>query len=163
MCALVTGAALAYWFATALVDCRYYGEHVTVTCDRGYLAVYWGGMEDDRNSRVLNNFEWPDFPPSGAGTQWSLDRWGRWVTFGPSLAMVRYKLEHPRNFGFFWPSIGRGYVGSPAWIVGMTGGVGYAACRRRHRSATACARCGYERGTSARCPECGVEATEQPE
>lgn len=164
-----------YWITTiALIDCAYYGKYLTICAESGYFAVYWGWDESARNTRVLNGFEWPEFP-SGAGTTWSLDWWGRWSFRGPSELLspwlFGHRLQYPVRFGFYWPGFGLGYsaragswpslgyIGIPAWPIVVLGTATYFASRwLRSRVPGHCALCGYNRAglsSAAVCPECG--------
>lgn len=169
--ALSLGSAL-YWLSTLiLIDVTYFGDRMTVSAGDGCLAFYWNPDAEYRNSRVLNAFEWPHFPASGAGTDWSLERWGRWYVNGPRDLMGRlpHRLAYPRNFGFYIPSCklwgwsdrtSLWYVGMPSWTIVAIGLTCLAAARLTKRSFVAtCSRCGYDRAglpTVAACPECGL-------
>jgi hypothetical protein len=163
-------ASLVYWAVTSLlVHAVYFGDKFAVAAREGYFAVYWSNQNADQNTQVLNCFGWPYFPSSGAGAQWYEEAWGRWYVEGPDSLLshdwLRYLAQYPQRLGFYLPGVGDyngvGYVGVPAWCVGLCGlAVWLLARRRRWRRGKRglCRRCGYNLvglAAGSVCPECG--------
>jgi hypothetical protein len=162
---LACGSAVL-WASAIAFDVTYFGDAFSFAFRRGCIALYWGVEDRElRNSLVLNLFTWPDLPASGVGTDWSLDRWGRWDCYGPGVTLLRdaRTIALRPLTGLYAPgfSLGPpiGYIGIPLWTVTALGATGWLtlSCHRR-RPSTACPACGYDLvGTpTATCPECGL-------
>jgi hypothetical protein len=160
-------SSTAFWALSLAWSARYYGPQVTIAFGDGSAAVYFLGDEIERNTLVLNNFAWP-FLARGAGTEWSLQQWGRWEYYGPRIHLqgrsITQRLKYPARLGFHAPGISLAprpvrYAGVPFWAPALIGAASLTAVRRRSHGSDPCGSCGYDLSgnpSGAVCPECGA-------
>lgn len=165
--------SVALWAASLVFSVRHFGATATLAFGDGSAALYFGGDEAERNTRVLNNFVWPYFS-GGAGVDWTKEGWGRWQCYGPathlSAGSLSQRWENPTKLGFRWPGVSMAagslwYVGVPFWTPALVGALGVVAFMRRGPvGRNTCPSCRYNReglAGDAACPECGVADTQQ--
>jgi hypothetical protein len=162
------------WTASHVFHVTRYGEVLSFSMSSGYVALYWGATAEYRNSFVLNGFSWPYFPGRGAGSNWSVEQWGRWGISGPdwtlSARVIRHRFEYPQHWGLWIPGIsfhtgaGPAYVGVPFWLPVAFGISGLTVTRRRSAPGT-CRKCGYNIHSlrDSKCPECGNATRTAPD
>ena len=159
----LAGASL--WLGALAFSFAYYGDSLSVTFGDGCVAVFWGGDDAiSRNSFIINGFTWPGFS-TGAGTQWSADRWGRWSADGPqtllSSGCLKNRLEYPQLFGFYTPGLSfrvpLDHIGFPFWTITAAGLIVWLALTPRRKPIGHCPSCAYDLtgNTTGICPECG--------
>jgi hypothetical protein len=89
---VVLAASVAVYFASICQFSRYYALDCVFECGEGFVRIYWGGPQRERNKSIFNGGGWPvGADASYAGMDWS--EGFRWEHYGPSLALDPKELN----------------------------------------------------------------------